>query len=571
MVERPASPTLGELAENLQKALDLHRSTYDSPASHSLSLVAETEPANFTSRIFGEPIACVAISPDSPEYMLIGTYALLKKDEVGESRNQVRTGSVSVLPLADIFKPAYPGNVAPLLDSKCLNAAVLDIKFHPVYTSLFGVATSNAKMTFFRLYKHADVLARRVEMRLVYLGSIKISQPNQHGEIPLVTAFAWLPRTTKFKRQGVYGYQSITFAATVSDGSVKLIRAIIPALDDFPVPGYNEADMEAYMVRCVDLEKHTEEAWIAAAADISKSNCSLGEVHKLLILSGGDDSALIGTIATISPVSDTEQGEVGSILDTPPKDKTRDNNNAVLPSDTGGVDNDNNDNNDIDDDDNDNYEDTDSISISPSDVPLPLERGSPLLMAPAMHQFTDRRTHSAGVVAILPLMSQALPFTTQKILPILTGSYDDHIRLFAINPINPATKRTLLLEEKLGAGVWRLKLMNETTIPVPTTTTSPNRQSSYSALVLASNMLAGAKVLRVSYSPQPSIEPEANAREWKIQVVQRFTKGHESMVYGTDFRKDKDEAGNFTGEYTIVSTSFYDMKICVWKFVDEEA
>ena len=61
----------------------------------------------------------------------------------------------------------------------------------------------------------------------------------------------------------------------------------------------------------------------------------------------------------------------------------------------------------------------------------------------------DRRIHQAGVTAILPLTPDL----------IVTGSYDDHIRLISA----PAAggRRQALAEENLGGGVWRLKLLED--------------------------------------------------------------------------------------------------------------
>jgi hypothetical protein len=55
-----------------------------------------------------------------------------------------------------------------------------------------------------------------------------------------------------------------------------------------------------------------------------------------------------------------------------------------------------------------------------------------------------------------------------------------------------------------------------------------------------------------------------------MAIAAKFTKGHESMNYASDFRAEWDRDGKRTGEYTIVSTSFYDRAVCVWTFVDGE-
>ena len=69
-------------------------------------------------------------------------------------------------------------------------------------------------------------------------------------------------------------------------------------------------------------------------------------------------------------------------------------------------------------------------------------------------------------------------------------------------------------------------------------------------------MHIGVRILRICYDT-------ARAVCWTIDVVARFEKGHQSMVYCCDFRQE-----DGPGEYTVVSTSFYDKKICTWSFLD---
>lgn len=62
----------------------------------------------------------------------------------------------------------------------------------------------------------------------------------------------------------------------------------------------------------------------------------------------------------------------------------------------------------------------------------------------------DRKLHDAGVTAILPL-SESL---------IVTGSYDDYIRLLSIPTPTTGGHRQVLAELNLGGGVWRLKVLH---------------------------------------------------------------------------------------------------------------
>ena len=69
----------------------------------------------------------------------------------------------------------------------------------------------------------------------------------------------------------------------------------------------------------------------------------------------------------------------------------------------------------------------------------------------ATSRFVDRRIHLAGVTAILPLSESLL----------LTGSYDDHVRLLEIPSSSQRGRVTELASLNLEGGVWRLKLLFE--------------------------------------------------------------------------------------------------------------
>jgi diphthamide biosynthesis protein 7 len=67
-------------------------------------------------------------------------------------------------------------------------------------------------------------------------------------------------------------------------------------------------------------------------------------------------------------------------------------------------------------------------------------------------QWQDRRSHQAGVTAILPLASEP------DIL--ITGSYDDNIRILHTPLVG---RKQVLAEENLEGGVWRLKMLEQDT------------------------------------------------------------------------------------------------------------
>ncbi|THY12080.1 WD40 repeat-like protein [Aureobasidium pullulans] len=140
----------------------------------------------------------------------------------------------------------------------------------------------------------------------------------------------------------------------------------------------------------------------------------------------------------------------------------------------------------------------------------------------------DRRAHNAGVTAILPVPSE------QDIL--ITGSYDDNIRILYA-PLQG--RKQVLAEENLEGGVWRLKMLR-----------AEGEKSRYT--VLASCMHAGARIVEVK---------KDEGGEWTIEVLAKFEE-HKSMNYGSDVQPGSENGG----EQTIISTSFYDKLLCLWRF-----
>ncbi|OCK79625.1 hypothetical protein K432DRAFT_443739 [Lepidopterella palustris CBS 459.81] len=144
----------------------------------------------------------------------------------------------------------------------------------------------------------------------------------------------------------------------------------------------------------------------------------------------------------------------------------------------------------------------------------------------------DRKTHGAGVTAILPLDDDIL----------ITGSYDDHIRIFHAPRVG---RRTVLAEINLGGGVWRLKsVVNESL------STQSKQEDTVKAVLLASCMHAGTQILKVVK------DGDGN---WCLEVLAKFEE-HKSMNYASDFQP---KIG--TGPVTYISTSFYDKLLCLWK------
>ena len=514
----PETKTLDELCGEVQQNNECICATTPNQSS---TMAEVPEPTSFTTRsTLPENICSIAICPAYPKFMIVGTYSLADARDPDRPSGQVRGGSVHVLPVAATFKPAYPGALPPLLDSRQLYAAVLDVQFHDKDNTLFGVASSGAKMSFYRLIKSANVHGRRIETRIMHLGNQRVTDDGDDGTTPLITSFTWLPGFAISENEGAVAKHVFSIAFTTSSNKVTVLKAAVAALR-------SEADLRSAVygfeiLERIELQSHGQEAWhinyiIACASmgnekDDRHPTTYQNEKEKLLVLSGGDDSALIASIVTPSP----------TILET--------------------------------------SEPPESLCLSD-----PHEQEAEVIstMEPR-HLWTDRKTHQAGVTATLPLAPIAIPMTSQSMLPLLTGSYDGKIRLILLEP--GAKKRHLVVERDLGGGVWRLLTMKETTRATLT-------GESYTALILASCMHRGAKIIKITHGADGGDDGDDDDDEgeniktgWKIQEKMVFFKGHKSMVYSCGFVEEEEE----DGVYTIVSTSFYDKAVCTWTYVDDE-
>ena len=72
-------------------------------------------------------------------------------------------------------------------------------------------------------------------------------------------------------------------------------------------------------------------------------------------------------------------------------------------------------------------------------------------------RFTVRKVHQAGVTAILPL---CFSFLGQADQLLITGSYDDHLRVFSFKSSPGKQKLRILGEVDLSGGVWRIILLH---------------------------------------------------------------------------------------------------------------
>lgn len=162
------------------------------------------------------------------------------------------------------------------------------------------------------------------------------------------------------------------------------------------------------------------------------------------------------------------------------------------------------------------------------------EEGS-FLQLPLEPLSRDTKTHKMGVTAILPLSIRE----DDNEWVILTGSYDEYVRVLTLAD-NSGRSKLLADKRVYGGGVWRLKLLGYR-----------YEEDEIRIEVLASCMHAGVRLLQIC---------RLSNGTWSVRIAAKFVE-HGSMNYASDARKGMQEG---KPGMTVVSTSFYDRKLCVW-------
>lgn len=82
-----------------------------------------------------------------------------------------------------------------------------------------------------------------------------------------------------------------------------------------------------------------------------------------------------------------------------------------------------------------------------------------------------------------------------------------------------------------------------------------------SLVILASCMHAGSRVVRLCKGGNDT--DGGDGEEWRFEVLARFEE-HDSMNYGSDVQPRNESAG-----MNVVSISFYDKLMCLWRYEGE--
>ncbi|ROW01808.1 hypothetical protein VPNG_07818 [Cytospora leucostoma] len=465
------------------------------------------------------PPSCVEFCPAHPSYFLVGTYNLQKEEngdndegdaggpkskeddneEPGEAeeaagkRSQTRTGSIMVFQLLN--------GKARRIQTISQPSAVFDLHFAPQTDrgDICAAVSSTGTITLLRLSpgqpSSTSTETETAVLQPLSPSGLKIQNSDENA---LLTYFAWHPTIPGL------------MAVTTNTGKVQFVRIDedyqtatalgSPAIEHGAelCRGYQSLDDSERPV----IEEPME-AWFVAFSGLWEESTQSNEPLLLsTVFSGGDDSSLRLRSYRLAGIDES---------------------------------------------------DTNKASDDDSEEGFNEESAEDLDDGPVRYHYAGKAItgHNAGVTAILPL-----PFTmSEGSQVVLTGSYDDHLRVWAITPPHKnygRPKTRLLAEENLGGGVWRLKVIEELS--------SMSGTGPWTAVVLASCMHAGARVIRIRGGADLG-------QELEIEVLAKFEE-HKSMNYGSDYSRVEGTLARdgVKSEVVCVSTSFYDRLLCVWKF-----
>ncbi|KAI9376273.1 hypothetical protein BJX61DRAFT_417185 [Aspergillus egyptiacus] len=465
-------------------------------------------PTSKTTIYLDQPPSCLQFCPASPNNLVIGTYLLSEIKESESSIQQTKTGSLQLWNLNP------ESHTLKKLSHHHIPAAVFNLHFHPRNPQILAIATSDARISLFAVSEET--------------GFTHLSSHEVHEDPSIPALFlAWMPEN--FLRGPPGPGPGDGFAVTFSDGRTGVFEVDVGAVADRANASANananaNADAKANDGNDDQIEKGEPvselatisakqpiEVWFVALASYPAANPTVSEETQ------EEEEEEKKKKKKYTPYLFTGN-DFGTLQTTRFED--------VEPAGTSSIHGG-------------NEEDE-----SPGNLPATIST------------IDDRaRHHTAGVTSILPLGEIPLSSTGGEPL-ILTGSYDECLRVY-----HARGRGDVIAEEGLGGGVWRLQVLRSSASASAAVSAGEGEQEEvWTFLVLASCMHAGTRVVRVTVTTRGEGEPGA-----EIEVLAEFTE-HESMNYASDvWRATGMGEVDDSEEMLVVSSSFYDRRVCVWR------
>ncbi|KAL4796930.1 hypothetical protein BDV19DRAFT_360102 [Aspergillus venezuelensis] len=438
--------------------------------------MAPQTPSSTTTIYLNQPPSCLQFCPASPNHFVVGTYLLSETkstDENGEEQVISQKKTGSL----QLWKLGEGEDELTQISRYPIDAAVFDLQFRDRSGASNGKFPSNI----------FAIAASDASVSLFTVFPESESNPgfaclwkstvHEDHSIPSLY-LAWLPENWLPTHQK----NNSGFAVTFSDGLTKVFSINEPSTQD----GEGNETVKVTELGVYEA-KQPIEIWFVAAA----------------------------SYPTLLDTSTTQEGSVEGSLATP---------YLFTGNDFGSLTTR-------------RFPDVSSAQTQTEGEGQDGEGEETTEFAPILSTEDKALHHTAGVTSILPLpISISHPLCAGSPL-LLTGSYDEYIRVY-----HAAGRGKVLGELGLGGGVWRLQILNS----------SAGEDGEWTFVILASCMHGGTRVVRVSIG--------GSEEEVGIEVLAEFTE-HESMNYASDALMGE----GLKLEVRVVSSSFYDKRVCVWR------
>lgn len=355
-----------------------------------------------TQRVIDQEPDTIALVPDFPDFVIIGTYSLISKE--GEGAPAARKGSLQIVAFSEDSK-----QTSVTLDRKDFDFGVYDINFHPRYRNVLGIATSDGQILIYCVRSTIDSTGQLRNLTLQEIGRLAGEEDGGSGPPGvIITQLHFIDHcsfeTLTTDQSKIPHRRIFLIAVTTQSGNTNLIRTCVTTTDSLSDA---KVESEFTQLRVIHSQSYDLEAWTVLCIPVEASSASTTRepaLQNILAISGGDDSQLL-----VSQVELEHRNSTVSI-----------NNDAASF-------------------------DLDEVTCSKFAA--------------------DKRSHEAGIVATCLLGPDLPQFSdlAKGSYMFLTGSYDEKIRLFQLKlpEINHGRCEVKVLSEfAMPGGVWRIMLLD---------------------------------------------------------------------------------------------------------------
>lgn len=255
-----------------------------------------------TQRVLDQEPDTIALVPEYPNFLVVGTYSLISTDD--DSGISTRRGSLQLLPFSSSCEQS-----SVTLDRKDFDFGIYDVGFHPRIRDILGVATSDGRVLIYRVQPTKSLDGQLERLSLHEIGTVLADEDKESGEMNMIiTQLHFIDSTVQSLCMDL-DYLIIFIVVTTQSGNTNLIETCINTASN----GGSKLDHSYTQLRNIHRQSYELEAWTVlpllagATSEMKKTGYSPRDV---VVISGGDDSQLLisrltfgSTPSTSSPTS----------------------------------------------------------------------------------------------------------------------------------------------------------------------------------------------------------------------------------------------------------------------------